>query len=350
MISTLFESLNDKTNPFYIIDKKQIITRANLVGRIKAIQKVLLELHPSKVVILNKELTANSVATCLACILLGVDIIFLDYKEDLEILIRDAIKKGGYTWFTDRAMIDKIKNKKAASQVLTVINLNTYTVKIEAETALPEVYLAPFFNLSQLEEFTEDYSVEYTVKKNDVVNVYEINKITIFYGVILTICAGATLQLRNQALKDHIVIMSFNAIKPILKLFNINLVPIFERNIVSDINYWIYNNLSIYRFKKAINKKLFVYNTPAPIPYPFNVLDSPDHYVDDMFDEDMVNLLAYFNLPIKSSFVDTTNLFIVPDCTVISSEDIFRKNLEDFKTKVYARYHIRITNVVSLPE
>lgn len=356
MLHTIFNSLiND--NPFKIIDKKQLVTKANLIGRIKRFQSIIYLAEVNKIAIIGNELTANTIAVFLAAVFLGKEIVFLSADKPIEDVILTAIQDQTYLWFADAATITKMQNKIGAKAFINVVNINNYTVKIRAQfTPLSDTtnIFDKLICVNSLPEFV-DIQSEFNVRTNDVVNVYDTDYEILCKVVLQSIANGATIQLRNQALKNDIVVVSFNNLLPILKYYNYNIRPIFERNILSDTFNYFRMQLSEYRLKRALNQRLYVFGVNVKLHnFIFPVLDRPaevDKIMEHLYNNIDIELAAYFNLPIKKATVHEGNLYIVPDYTLISSPELtFRSELEEFKRKLNARYQVNIKHVVILPE
>ena len=345
----LYRALLDD-NPFLIIDGNQTISKSNLMGRIKRFQSIMLTSNSNTIAIINTELTANTIAVYLAAVLLNKEIVFLSAENPIEEIIAECISSRYFLWFSDYKTINKIKNKLSAKAFINVVNINNFAVKIKAEfvplTDTSNV-LDSIQCLNTMEE-CPNYDVPFGIHKGEVINVYDPDP-SILFVILQAITNGAILQLRKQALKNQTVVISFKSLLPVLKGYNINLMPIYERNIISDIIHHIKQKLSFLELKTALNKRIFVLNKPRFIylPYSFNAVESPTAATTK---EAIIELIAFFNLPIKSSKFHDNCLYIYPDYSLIDmSEYEFRHQLDEFKLRVNNRYQAEIKNVVILP-
>jgi hypothetical protein len=355
MLHTIFNALlND--NPFKVIDKKQLVTKENLIGRIKRFQSIMLTCNTTSIAIISNELTANTIAVFLAAVFLGKEIVFLSNDKPIEDVILTAVTDHHYLWFADATTISKMHNKIGANAFINVVNINNYAVKIRAKFVPLEDTRNVLDHLICVND-NADYTnlqTKFNVRVNDVVNVYDTHYEILCQVVLQSIANGATLRLRNQALKNDIVVVSFNNMLPILKYYNYNIRPVFERNILSDTFHCFRMKLSKYRLKRALNQRLYVFGAHVILDdFIFPVLDRPaeiEKIMKYLHTDADIELAAYFNLPIKKATVYEDNLYIVPDYDVISSPELkLKSELEEFKLSLNARYQVNIKHVVILP-
>lgn len=385
ILKSVFSALLSSDNPFKIVDKTSIVTREQLIGRVKRIQTMLLANNVKKIGIVSGELTSNTIVVYLASMFSGIDVIFFSRKNPIMDIISKATRESCSILFADAAIINTaLKNKNLVNYFVNIVNINNYSCKheakfiplIKAETDLSSIVYRDYIQLeesfvdadhdvviSNISTTTISDLLSVPIKRNTTVNAYDIHPHVMHFAVLNSILVGSTLKLRNVTEKGNVVFIDGFELLNIAIEHKLNLMPVIEDTMYDSMKLQFNNYFAKYHLKKAFKGKIMLAFNAILIQdllkklnvgiitkkgFRPNKTKFVNYTIWELDIKKAVELAARFNLPIKDSVYlkwnDKGILLVSPNCnTGIKEYQEFQVLTTQFKELLNKQYQTLVT-------